>query len=353
MKQFKLLTILMLLALALVCFAACGEEGTTNEEGGTTEEGGETAAEPVTVIYCNTDTESRSTLQCAYWLQQKWEEETDGQYVLEVYANNTLGDDAEVIKGLLLGTANVYTGMGVMGDIVGTVGALVDMPFVYASYEDWYNGSYNLGGIEMYDEALEGTGYSCIDLQYAGAKHIWSGKGVVETLDDLTGFKIRCTANDMNLMLWETLGANPTPVSWGELYTALQQGTVDGMEHSLGIVYDQKFYEPNPYCTKTYHTYCPYQCIVADNWVETLTEEQWAFIQESILEMNAYQHELELEAEASVYEPEMLEAGVTIVDIPEETRAEMIELTEAVYDFMREECGAELVDAFIATGGQV
>lgn len=352
MKQFKLLTILMLLALALVCFAACGEEGATNE-GGTTENGGETAAEPVTVIYCNTDTESRSTLQAAYWMQQKWEEETDGQYVLEVYANNTLGDDSEVLKGLLLGTANYFTGMGVMGDIVGTVGALVDMPFVYSSYEDWYNGSYNLGGIEMYDEALEGTGYSCHDLQYAGAKHLWSGTGNFETLDDLKGFKIRCTANDMNLMLWETLGANPTPVAWGELYTALQQKTVDGMEHSMGIVYDQKFYEPNPYGTKTYHTYCPYACMVADSWVESLTDEQWQFISDSMHELNAYQHELELDAEANVYEPEMIAAGVTITDIPEETRAQMVELTEAVYDFMREECGAELIDAFIATGGQV
>lgn len=358
MKQLKLLTILMLLAMSLVCFAACGEEAeqpTGGEVAGGEEAGGSEEVENVlNIIYCNTDTEARATIQAGYWLEEYVESETNGAITVDVYANNVLGDDAEVLKGMPLGTtANVFSGMGVVAEIVGTGGALVDMPFVHSSYEDWYNGIYNLGGLDLYNQVLEGSGYVCYDLQYAGAKHLTSAFQNYTSLDELQGFKIRCTNNEMNLTLWTDLGLNPTPVAWGELYTALQQGTVDGMEHSLGIIVDQRFYEPNPYITLTYHTWCPYGAFYHESWFNTIPEEWQDFVLDALHQSTMVQHEMELDDEANKWMATLEENGVSVTEMPQETLDEMRALAEGTYDFMRAECGADIVDAYIATGGQV
>lgn len=353
MKQLKLLTILMLLAMSLVCFAACGDGA---EQGGEVAGGddGEKVENVLNIVYCNTDTEARSTIQAGYWLEEYVESESNGAITVDVYCNNVLGDDAEVLKGMKLGTtANVFSGMGVIGEIVGTPGALCDLPFVHTSYEDWYNGMYNLGGLDIYNSVMEGSGYVCYDLQYAGAKHITSATQNYTSLDEMKGFKIRCTNNEMNLILWTTLGMNPTPVAWGELYTALQQGTVDGMEHSLGIIVDQRFYEPNPYITLTYHTWCPYGAFYTEDWFNSIPAEWQDFVYDALKQSTMVQHEMELDDEANKWMATLEENGVSVTEMPEETLDEMRALSEAVYDFMREECGAEVVDAYIATGGQV
>jgi len=337
MKQLKLLTILMLLAMSLVCFAACGEEAeqpTGGEVAGGEEAGGseEKVENVLNIIYCNTDTEARATIQAGYWLEEYVESETNGAITVDVYANNVLGDDAEVLKGMPLGTtANVFSGMGVVAEIVGTGGALVDMPFVHSSYEDWYNGIYNLGGLDLYNQVLEGSGYVCYDLQYAGAKHLSSAFQNYTTLDELQGFKIRCTNNEMNLTLWSDLGLNPTPVAWGELYTALQQGYVDSQENPVLTAYSRAYYEVNKYVTLTHHVFTYFILASNNDWWNSLDPAAREIIDECAATIRDRMNGGEMDAITQEILDAMEDAGTTIVDLTPEERAAWVEVGRSTH----------------------
>lgn len=347
MKLKKAVALILVGALLCTTAVGCGKRG-----GSTSESNASDNKEPITIKISNTDSGNRSTNVACEWFKEYMAEKTDGRVVIEVYPDGSLGDDPEACKGLALGTVDLWFGLsGVPSSIIGAKLDVLDLPFLYNSYEDWESGSFEKGGLDLYNQLLEGSGYYCLDFMYNGMKSVISSKKVYHTTDDFNGFKIRITPTDMNLAVWQALGANPTPMAWGEVYTSLVQGAVDGLDHSLGVFNDFKFYENAPYVTLTKHQSSPYTVMTSTKFMDSLPEDIRGIFKDGVAQMCEKQRANEHGLEAKYIET-FKEANATVYELTEEENAALYEACSDVYKAQREKTGAEIFDAFLKTAGK-
>lgn len=349
MKMKKGIALILVLALVLSTVVGCGRPSDNADAGS---DAGAESQDPIVVKISNTDTSSRSTNVACEWFKEYMAEQTDGRVVVEVYPDGQLGDDPESCKGLLLGTVEIYFGLsGVLGGIVGNKMDVVDLPFLYDSYEDWEAGSFEKGGLDLYNELLDGSGYYCLDFMYNGMKSLVSSKKFYHNTDDLAGYKLRITPTDMNLAVWQALGANPTPMAWGEVYTSLVQGTIDGLDHSLGVFNDYKLYEHAPYVTLTQHQSSPYTVVTSTKFMDSLPEDIKPIFLDGVKQMcemqRANEHDLEKE-----YIQNFLDNGADVYELTKEEKTALYEACADVYEMQRDRTGDEIFDAFLKTAGK-
>jgi TRAP-type transport system periplasmic protein len=169
---------------------------------------------------------------------------TGGKVAVNVFGNNQLGNERELIEGLPLGLVDIACpANAVLTNFIPDLVTL-DMPFLFrdqAHLEKALNGPV----VEVIGDAALKRGYRVLGLYTAGVRHIMTKKQV-NTLADLKGLKIRTMQNPAHVEAFKAMGANPTPLAYGELYGALQSGVVDGAE-AANTNYDaQKFYEVAP-----------------------------------------------------------------------------------------------------------
>jgi len=344
MRKKKVLSLILIAVLLSLSLVGCGGGG-----GG----GGEVPEDkPIVIKVGHTDTSSRSTNISVEWLADYMAEQTDGRVIVEAYPDGQLGDDPEMCKGLLLGTVQVYFGLsGVLGGIVGPQLDIVDLPFLYTSYDNWVEGSFDKGGLEIYNELLEGTGYTVVDLMYNGMMNLASSKKVYKNKADMAGYKVRVTSSEMNVKIFNALGANPTPMAWGEVYTSVVQGAVDGLTHSLGVFNDFKFYEYAPYITLTEHQSSPYTVVMATSFLDSLPEDIREIWLDGLHQACEMQREMERELELG-YVDTFIANGATVYASTDEEKAAFYELCKDIYDAQRDITGADVFDRFLATAGK-
>ncbi|MDD4584117.1 MAG: TRAP transporter substrate-binding protein [Eubacteriales bacterium] len=344
MKFKKILVLILIIALGIAT-AGCG--------GSDSGDGGETTQDKTIVIKVgHTDTSNRSTNICIEWLADYMAEKTDGRVVVEAYPDGQLGDDPEMCKGLLLGTNQVYFGLcGVLGGIVGPELDILDLPFLYNSYDEWVKGSFENGGLEIYNELLEGTGFVCVDFMYNGMMNLCSSKKVYHNSEDMVGYKVRVTASEMNVAIFKAIGANPTPMSWGEVYTSVVQGALDGLTHSLGVFNDFAFYEYAPYITLSEHQSSPYTVVMATEFLESLPDDIYDIWMDGLHQACAKQREMERELELS-YVDDFIAKGATVYACTDEEKADFYALCKDIYTNQRDITGADVFDRFLATAGK-
>ncbi len=148
--------------------------------------------------------------------------------------------------------------------------------------------------------------------------------------------------NELHLEAFKALGANPTPMALGELFTAMQQGTVDGQENPVPTIYLQKFYEVQDYVSNTHHIYSPFVFLMSKSFFDGLTEDQQVIVKEAALEAGKYERELNREANKQNLE-DLKETGMTYTEITPEARQEMVDLVQPTIDKYAEKIGKETV----------
>ncbi len=169
---------------------------------------------------------------------------------------------------------------------------------------------------------LEPIGIKGLGFMENGFRAITSSKGAVKTLDDLKGQKIRVAENPVQIAAWKALGANPTPMAWGELFTGLQQKTVDAQETSVELIESQRFYEVQKGMTISRHTYTPFVLMASKNFYDSLTPEQQKAVDEAAAESIPYQRKLARELDKSATET-IKKAGLEVVELAPEVREAM------------------------------
>ena len=169
---------------------------------------------------------------------------TGGKVTVAVFPNNQLGNERELIEGLPLGIVDVAApANAVLTNFIPDLVTL-DLPFLFrdqAHLERMLNGPL----IDVIGEAAAKRGYRVLGLYTAGVRHIMTKKPI-NSLADLKGMKIRTMQNPAHVEAFKALGANPTPLAYGELYGALQSGVVDGAEAANTNYHAQKFFEVAP-----------------------------------------------------------------------------------------------------------
>ena len=174
---------------------------------------------------------------------------------------------------------------------------------------------------------------------------ITNNRGPVTKPADLKGLKIRTMENPIHMATFKALGANPTPMSFGELYTALQQKTVDAEENPIPLIYTSKFYEVQKYCSLSGHVYAATALLVNDAWFSGLSKEHQKVLSDAAIIYRTEQRKI-----SEQQDKEMIEAlkknGMKVNDITPEQKKAFSAATAGVYkEFAKSvKGGQELLD---------
>lgn len=270
------------------------------------------------------------------------EEKSNGEMTVDIYDSSKFGNFDSVVQGLQSGLLQMGSASTPNLAPFSKSFLIFDMPFLIPSYEaaDLITDG-EIG--QQAAKALEPTGILGLGYIEIGFRHIFNNRRSVEQLAEMDGLKIRSTPSKAHIATLEALGANPTPISWSEVYTALQQKTVDGIDIDLNLAWFNNFHEVTDNLTLVGSLYSPHLVMVSKVFFEGLPSEKQEIITSSFEEMQAYQRGLIRENEEMI-KGKMAEKGVTIVDLSDEERARWVEATKPVIEEFEDEVGAELIE---------
>ncbi len=266
-------------------------------------------------------------------------ERTDGEISIEVYPSDQLGKQTQLVEGTLLGTNDmVLTSDAVLSNFVPDVG-IINLPFIFRDSDHVRTALDGEVGQDL-SAMVEEQGAVVVGWWENGFRHITNSRNPIETPEDIEGMKLRVPEGPVFVSTFEALGANPTPISFGELYSALQLGVVDGQENPPAHILTQKFYEVQDYVSRTGHIYLSSPVLINKNLLESLSEEHQNVILETGRELAAVHTSMVLEEEDQQWE-EIAGYGMEINDVDP---APFIEATASVIEQYRGKYNADIID---------
>lgn len=244
------------------------------------------------------------------FLAKKVEEKSGGQMIVKIYPNQQLGSERELVELLQIGSLGMTKVSSAALEGFAPTMQVFGMPYLFR--DDDHQRKVLQGEIGR-KLLLDPQKYLLRGLCYydSGKRSFYTKDKPVETPADLEGLKIRVMESNTASNMVKALGGSPTPVSYGELYTALQQGIVDGAENNAPSLYTSKHYEVCKYYSLDEHTALPDVMIVSTKVWESLNEQEQKWLQDAADESAIYEYKIWAEAtEESL--SELKKAGVTI-----------------------------------------
>ncbi len=236
---------------------------------------------------------------------------SDGKIQLEIYPSQQLGTERECIELLQIGSLDMTkVSVGVMENFAPRM-KVFGLPYLFRDRQHSFNVLDGPIGQELLGEGtkfwIKGLGY-----YDAGSRSFYTKDKPINSPKDLNGLKIRVMESVTAMDMVKNLGGSPTPISWGELYTSLQQGVVDGAENNPPSFYLSRHYEVCKYYSLDEHTVLPDVLIIGTHLWNTLSESEKKWVQEAVDKSVIYQRKLWAAAEKEALE-EVQKAGVTVV----------------------------------------
>ena len=191
-------------------------------------------------------------------------------------------------------------------------------------------------------------GLTTVMFSQFGYRNFVSTKQPLKTVNDLTGLKVRTTDSPVEVEVAKALGMNPAPVAWGEVYTALQQGTVDAEGNTFSLLNDAKHTEVLKYAMDSNHNYSMHILLMNKKKFDSLSPEHQAIIREAAKEAVTWQREVSEELEKKAWDA-FKEKGIEITILSDEDRAKLVELTAPVCDEFARQIPANLLELIKAT----
>jgi tripartite ATP-independent transporter DctP family solute receptor len=205
---------------------------------------------------------------------------SDGAWTGEQAPAGQLGGERDMIEGLQIGSLDVViTSTGPLGNFVPEVYAL-DLPFLFRDYDHARKVLDGEIGQELLDEIGEND---LVGLAWTenGFRHVTNAQRPIRTPADLEGLKLRTMENRVHMAAFEGMGAAPTPMAFPELFTALQQGVVDGQENPVTVITAAKFWEVQDHVSLTGHVYSPAVVLASPVLFDGLSEEEQGWFREA------------------------------------------------------------------------
>ncbi|MDO4581290.1 MAG: TRAP transporter substrate-binding protein [Bacillota bacterium] len=338
MKKF------LVLLLAFCCFfalAACApaEEPAPAED----ESVAETPAEPIVIKISHVENENDALQVTSLMFEEYVEEQTNGGIDVQVYPNSELASDEEALQGILLGTVEMaIPNCAIMESYQPSFG-ITNMPFIFKDDDSMYAALDGGLGERLAADAAQ-SGFRVLGFANFGHKCFSNSVRPIETPADMAGLDIRVMNSPLLVSTMQALGANPTPMAFGELYTALQQGAVDGQENPISIFYDYKFYEVQQYLSLTYHGAGIGVVTIGEEFFNSLSPEYQAIVEEGArLYLVEEQRRIKTES-MSQYLDMILAEGITVTEISEENRQLFIDAVQPVYEQFEATIGADIFE---------
>ena len=257
-------------------------------------------------------------------------EKTNGRIEVEVYDSGQLGDEKSVIEQIQFGGIDMSrVALTPLSEFNKQLMAL-QLPYLYRDSDHMWK---VLDG-DIGDELLKSTESSgIVGLSWydAGARNFYNSKKEIKSLDDLKGMKIRVQESSMMMDMVKALGANPTPMAYGEVYSALQTGVIDGAENNWPSYESTSHYEVAKYIVEDEHSRVPEMQIISKQTMDKLSPEDQKIIREAAKESAKYERELWAEREKASKD-KVKAAGSIITTLSAQVRQQFMDAVKPLYD---------------------
>lgn len=271
------------------------------------------------------------------------EQQTGGKVDVQIYPNAQLGGDRQMTEAVALGTLHICLPTTSALSAYNPKFAVMDMPFMFKSKEAAFKAVDGELGVK-FNELVKPVGIRILGYNDNGIRHISNKVRPINEPKDLKGIKMRVMENPVFIDLFKALGTNPTPMSFGELYTGLQQGTVDGQENGASLVYASKFYEVQKYYSLTGHLVSIVAIIVNDKFYEGLPADIKQVVNDGVKKyMVDMQRDMETKGE-SEYLKKLEEAGMKINTITPENYKKFVDAVKPMHEKYKATIGQDFFD---------
>lgn len=337
----KILEFALIIVLILV-LAACGrpsDQSSSNQEGN--------GEETYTIRVGYLVPEEHSAHIQSLKFKEKLEEESGGRLKVELYPNGQLyGSDREAIEAVQLGNLEMTIPAVAPLASFNEKFLVFDLPFLFNDYDAAYSALDGELGQELLD-SLEQNDLKGLVFGENGFRHVSNNEGPIDAPEDMEGLKIRTLENPLHTDTFEAFGANASPFAFGELYTALQQGTYDAMECPISLYYTNKFYEVQDYLSMTGHVYAAAILLANNDFYNGLPEDLQELVMEASEEFRDEQRALAQQQDVEFLE-QLKAEGMQVNELSAEQRNLFREAAQPVYEKYESQIGKDLIDRALA-----
>ena len=274
-------------------------------------------------------------------LKPEIEENSNGRIKVEIYPNAQLGSDRQAIESVSLGSLEMTMPGGAVLAGFYEEYMIFDLPFLYMNREEAFAAWDGELGDQL-SEGLASQNMMILGFGENGLRHVTNDLRPIETPDDLRGLKIRVMENPIHLKTFESLGANPTPIAFGELFTALQQGTVDAQENPLAIINSSKFAEVQDYLSLTGHVFGNAPYLISMDFYNSLDADLQEVVRDAVKNTEQRQRQMLTEQEEADMQA-LIDAGMQVNELTAEQKQAFIDLVQPAYDLYIEKFGEDLL----------
>jgi len=266
-------------------------------------------------------------------------EKSGGDIEVQVFPSSQLGGQKDMIEGLVYGTIDMcLTGTAVLGQFQPKI-SIFDLPFLFKDRDHVYK-SLDTVGMELGKE-LEPRGLKLLGYMENGIRHLTNNVREVKSPADMDGLKIRVMSNKIYIETIKALGGSPTPMAFGELYSAMQQGTVDGQENPSAHIYTKRFFEVQDYASLTAHAYAPEPVLISMITWNRLSDAQKAIIQEAATEAVTWQRELSTQQDNEYWDKIKATGKIKVTEVD---RVPFMKATMPVWQQFADVVGQDNID---------
>lgn len=308
----KLVSLLLAMLMIATCLTGCGKKETPSTPD-TPDSGATNAVEPYTVKLGFAESESSTHYKGYRYLCDKITEATDGALVFELYPSNTLGNERDLYEGCQMGIqdACIITN-AVLTNFVPQA-AVLDQPFLFDNFDQAW--AFIDGGFGDYlNSKAQAGGVEIVGWMDSGFRSLFTADPV-SGIDDLKGRKIRTMENEYHMAAYNALGCIATPMASGDVFTALQQKTIDGAENTIPSIMANNFYEICKYICNQPVIFAYQMLVFSDDLWAKIPEDQRDDVKAAIAEGCQYQRELLRDSEDGFKKDLAENHGVTFFDL--------------------------------------
>ncbi|WP_232319519.1 MULTISPECIES: TRAP transporter substrate-binding protein [Sporosarcina] len=339
MKKNLIMIFTLLLMSVLVAACGNGESDSTKGAGEASADSGETKKLRISLGLNDKTPLYKSSEK----FKELVEEKTDSLNV-EIYHSGQIADDRSAIEMLQFGTLDItIPSTAPFTSFVPEYGVF-DLPFTLKNTDVVDKVLQGKIGDELAEKASE-QGVKQLAWWENGFRQLTNSKTSVKTLDDLNGLKVRTMENDIHLGAWKAMGANPTPMAFTELFTAMQQKTVDGQENPYPTILLEKYPEVQKHVTETNHIYSPFIFLISQKTWDGLTEEQQEIVESAALEAGEHNRKLSRETAASALEE--LKVQMEYSKVSDAELEKFREAVKPVIEKYKESIGEDFVEKYL------
>lgn len=266
------------------------------------------------------------------------DQKTQGKVKIQTFHSSQLGNEREMIEGLQMGTLDMTLISTAPLAGFSNKFLVLDLPFVFSSPEHAYKVLDGQIGAEILD-SLKEKGIIGLTFWENGFRHVTNSKKAIIHPADLKGIKVRTMENPIHMASFSQVGADPTPMAFGELFTALQQKTVDGQENPLPLIWTSNFHEVQKYLSLTGHFYAAAPLLISKNVWDKLSPEAQTAIREAAVEARKFERDQIQKMDKELVE-KLKQKGVTISTVDKD---EWVKAMMPVYKQFESKIGADII----------